>query len=204
MDAPTVTARVAPSGGTQADQTLTVNPRIRSTKGRVRAVARTLLAERGPIGLTYTAVAAASGVTRQTLYRHWPTRELLFAELVTTAPRAAYPAPSADASELVTGFLYSLRADLCDVPTAMCLMSLAAHAPVDPVSAAALVGVTEECRLGLNILLAATGRRVDGVEFSRLVGPVLYQCLIAQVPVTQSQIEEIVADWLARLPGAPA
>ena len=48
------------------------NPRVQSTRDRILAAARELLAETGPAGLTYSLLADRAGVTRQTLYRHWP------------------------------------------------------------------------------------------------------------------------------------
>ncbi|WP_229899233.1 TetR/AcrR family transcriptional regulator, partial [Streptomyces capoamus] len=53
------------------------NPRVRRTRDRVLVVARELLADVGPTALTYSLLAERGKVTRQTLYRHWPTREAL-------------------------------------------------------------------------------------------------------------------------------
>jgi AcrR family transcriptional regulator len=47
---------------------------VERTRRHVLAVARELLPEVGPAGLTYSLLAERAGVTRQTLYRHWPAR----------------------------------------------------------------------------------------------------------------------------------
>ena len=58
------------------------NPRVRRTRDRVLAAARELLAETGPAGLSYSVLAERAGVTRQTLYRHWPARSGLLVALI--------------------------------------------------------------------------------------------------------------------------
>lgn len=64
------------------------NPRVRRTRARVPAVARDLLPGVGPAGLTYALPAERAGVTRQTLYRHWPTRANLLPDLLLEGPEA--------------------------------------------------------------------------------------------------------------------
>ncbi len=59
-------------------------PRRRSEKSRMAIVTATreLLLERGFDGLTIEAVAARAGVGKQTIYRWWPTRPALVADVV--------------------------------------------------------------------------------------------------------------------------
>ncbi|MEO9220988.1 MAG: helix-turn-helix domain-containing protein, partial [Mycobacteriaceae bacterium] len=89
---------------------------VRRTKARVLTAARELLPETGAAGLTYSLLAQRAGVTRQTLYRHWPSREQLLAELVLTGPEVGYPPGSDDIRRTLIGFLTSLRAGMA-VPT---------------------------------------------------------------------------------------
>ncbi len=168
---------------------------MQRTKLRVLAVARETLAEIGPAALTYTALGARSGVTRQTLYRHWPTREALLAEIVLTAADAPYPHPGTDPSTVVTEYLQSLRAGMSDPSTAAALTSLAAHASTDPASNTALGAIVADRRAALNALLIDAGREVDASDFARLAGPVIFQCLIARIEPTDSFIQMLVADW---------
>jgi AcrR family transcriptional regulator len=172
------------------------NPRVQRTKTHVLSVARDLLPSLGPTGLTYSVLAAEAGVTRQTLYRHWPTRERLFAELILTGPDVSYPHPSGDPRVTVTEFLTSLRAGMSEPATASALTALVAQADRDPDSASALRAIAEDRRAALNTLLAGTDRQVDADEFARLCGPVLYRRFFAPDVVSEDLILAIVDSWL--------
>lgn len=169
---------------------------MQRTKSHVLTVARTLLPALGPSGLTYSALAAETGVTRQTLYRHWPTRERLFAELVLSGPDVAYPHPSGDPKVTVTEFLTSLRAGMSDPATASALTALVAQADRDPDSASALRVIVEDRRSALNTLLAATDRQVSADEFAHLCGPILYRRFFAAAPISDELIASTVESWL--------
>ena len=60
------------------------SPRRRSEKSRTAIVTATreLLLERGFDGLTIEAVAARAGVGKQTIYRWWPSRPALVADVM--------------------------------------------------------------------------------------------------------------------------
>lgn len=64
--------------------THTAAPRRRSEKSRMAIVGatRTLLLERGFDRLTIEAVAASAGVGKQTIYRWWPSRHALVADVI--------------------------------------------------------------------------------------------------------------------------
>jgi AcrR family transcriptional regulator len=175
------------------------NPRVERTKAHVLAVARELLLEAGPLDLTYTAISNRSGVTRQTLYRHWPTREALLAQLVLTSPNVAYPQANVDPQRVITEFLVSLRGGMSDPPTAAALMTLAAQADRDPASSQALSDIATDRRLALNTLLSKTGIEVDAADFAVLCGPIIYRLLVARTPVTDEFIRWVVTGWTTRL-----
>ncbi|WP_193045218.1 TetR/AcrR family transcriptional regulator [Mycolicibacterium baixiangningiae] len=63
---------------------VTTAPRRRSEKSRVAIIAATreLLLERGFDGLSIEAVAARAGVGKQTIYRWWPSRPALVADVL--------------------------------------------------------------------------------------------------------------------------
>ena len=52
----------------------TPDPRVSRTRAAVVQSAADLLIERGVAAVTIEAVVQRSGVTRSTIYRHWPTR----------------------------------------------------------------------------------------------------------------------------------
>lgn len=64
--------------------TATSAPRRRNEKSRVAIISATrdLLLERGFDGLTIEAVAARAGVGKQTIYRWWPSRPALVADIL--------------------------------------------------------------------------------------------------------------------------
>ena len=172
------------------------NARVRRTRAQVIAVARDVLVEVGPLGLTYTLLADRAGVTRQTLYRHWPTIEALLVDLVLIGPDVGYPEPAEDPFEVAVGFLTSLRAGMDDPTTSAALIALAAQAAVHQASAAALRSISADRRAALNVLLSASSRQVSEDDFARLVGPVFVQRFIAQGPVTDALIHATVTAWL--------
>jgi Bacterial regulatory proteins, tetR family/Tetracyclin repressor-like, C-terminal domain len=172
-----------------------INPRVERTRANVLAVARQLLVERGPIDLTFSAVSHRSGVTRQTLYRHWPNRAALLVDVVLTGKPVGYPRPGADPRTVVIGFLSSVRAGLAEGSTGSAVLAIAAQADRDPDSAAALQAIIEDRRAALNLLLDGTGHQVSPDEFAGLCGPVLYRQLLAHGTVTDALIERTVDAW---------
>lgn len=170
--------------------------RVRRTKARVIAVARELLPETGAVGLTYSLLSERAGVTRQTLYRHWPNQEQLLAELLLTGPEVGYPQQSQDIRATLLGFLKSLRAGMAVPATAAAITTLAAQADRDSASDLALATVSEDRRQALNTLLAPTGRVVSDDDFALLCGPLLYRRFIARRPVTDAFVATIVEAWL--------
>jgi AcrR family transcriptional regulator len=79
IEMPTDLTQDNPQAGAQASA-----PRRRSEKSRTAIVTATreLLLERGFDGLTIEAVAARAGVGKQTIYRWWPSRPALVADVV--------------------------------------------------------------------------------------------------------------------------
>ena len=173
------------------------NPRVRRTRARVLAVARDLLPDVGPIGLTYSLLAERATVTRQTLYRHWPTREALLVDLILEGTPTAYPQAGADPRAVATAFLKSLREGMSDSATATALMTLAAQADRDPVSAQALARITEDRREALNQLLEPSGRQVSPEEHTLLIGPVMFRRFLDRRPITDAYLDAVVAHWVS-------
>jgi AcrR family transcriptional regulator len=173
------------------------NPRVERTRANVLAVARELLLERGPIDLTFSVLSQRSGVTRQTLYRHWATRAALLADLVLAGPDVGYPEPGSNPRAVIVEFLTSLRAGMNDPPTAAAVLAIAAQAARDPDSAAALKSIIDDRRNALNHLLAQTGYQVGEDEFAGLCGPIMYRQLLAHGTATDELIQRTVDAWLA-------
>ncbi|MFJ3234604.1 TetR/AcrR family transcriptional regulator [Streptomyces sp. NPDC086787] len=174
------------------------NPRVQRTRARVLAVARDLLPELGPAGLTYAVLAERADVTRQTLYRHWPTRANLLSDLLLEGPDVGYPEPGDDVRTVATEWLVSLRAGLGDRRTRAAVHAVIAQTDHDPDSAQALTRIVENRHAAFNTLLEPSGRQITADEYSLLTSPVLFRLLVEGYEVTDHFIEAVVTQWLGR------
>jgi len=179
----------------------TDNPRVRRTRDRILAAARDLLSEAGPAGLTYSLLAERAGVTRQTLYRHWPARAALLVALILEGVDDAYPEPGADPGAVATAWLVSLRAGMRDQARRAAILAVTAQADSDPDSALALAQLTDDRLAALNGLLKPSGVQLASDEYALLTGPVLACVFFERRPVTDEFIEAVVAQWLNSRPG---
>jgi AcrR family transcriptional regulator len=174
-----------------------MDPRVRRTRENVLAIAREILLEEGPSGLTYSTLSQRSNVTRQTLYRHWPTRQALLADLVLTGPETDYPQPGDDPRQVAIAFLTSFKAGLEVPDRTAAILTLAADAAHDPESRAAIEGITADRRRALNALLEPSGRTIDADAFAGLSGPIMFRALFSRGKVTRRLIEQVVDAWIS-------
>src|ERR1700722_18699794 len=144
------------------------HPRVERTRSHILAVARELLPDVGPVGLTYSLLAERAGVTRQTLYRHWPTRAALLVDLILTGPEpvpgAGYPEPGADPGQVARQWLTRLRAGMNDRATRTAVLAVTAQADSDPDSAEAVQRISADRLAAFNLLLAPSGRQSTAEE----------------------------------------
>jgi AcrR family transcriptional regulator len=175
------------------------HPRVERTRRHILAVARELLPEVGPAGLTYSLLAERAGVTRQTLYRHWPARPALLVDLILTGNSSGYPEPGSDPRAVATAWLTSLRGGLADGAARTAVLAVTAQADVDPDSAQALARIGADRLAAFNQLLAPSGLQVGAEEYTMLVGPVLARLFFDRVEVTAEFIDNVVSGWLATL-----
>jgi AcrR family transcriptional regulator len=173
------------------------NPRVQRTRARILAAARELLAEAGPAGLTYSLLAERAGVTRQTLYRHWPARPALLVSLILEGADDAYPEPGADPAAVITAWLVSLREGMRDQARRAAILAVTAQADSDPDSALALAQLTDDRVAALNELLKPSGVELTQDEYALLTGPVLSRVFFERRAVTDEFIQIVVAQWLA-------
>ena len=173
------------------------NPRVQRTRHRILAVARDLLPEVGPTGLSYSLLAERAGVTRQTLYRHWPRRAALLVDLILTGPEADYPQPGSDPRQVLTAWLTSLRQGMDDLASRTAVLAVTAQADYDPDCAEALVRLRDDRLAALNDLLKPSGTTITADEYALLSGPVLARIFFERRPATDDFIAAVVAQWLA-------
>lgn len=175
------------------------HPRVERTRGRILAVARELLPEVGPAGLTYSLLAERAGVTRQTLYRHWPAPVALLVDIVLTGPEVGYPEPGSDPRTVATAWLTSLRAGMNDRATRTAVLAVTARADSDPDSAEAVRRISADRLAAFNQLLVPSGRQSTAEEYALLVGPVFARLLFDRAEITGEFIDIVVTQWLAAL-----
>lgn len=173
------------------------NPRVQSTRDRILAAARELLAETGPAGLTYSLLADRAGVTRQTLYRHWPARSGLLVDLILEGSDGGYPEPGADPAVVAAEWLASLRAGMRDPARRAAVLAVTAQADTDPDSAQALAQLMADRLAAFNDLLKPSGIQVTAEEYTLLSGPVLARVFFDRAEVTDEFIASAVEHWLA-------
>jgi AcrR family transcriptional regulator len=175
------------------------HPRVERTRGHILAVARELLPEVGSAGLTYSRLADRAGVTRQTLYRHWPARAALLVDLILAGPEVGYPEPGPDPRSVATAWLTSLSAGLNDHATRAAVLAVTAQADVDPDSAQALQRIGADRLAAFNRLLAPSGRQSTAQEYALLVGPVFARLFFDRAEVTSEFTDTVVIAWLMTL-----
>ncbi|BDM74379.1 TetR family transcriptional regulator (plasmid) [Streptomyces nigrescens] len=176
------------------------NPRVQRTRNRVMAVARELLPEVGPTGLTYALLAERADVTRQTLYRHWPNRAALLFDLILEGPDLGnYPEPGSDVHTVATDWLKSLRAGISEPAIRTAVLAVTAQADHDPDSAQALARIGQDRLAALNTLLEPSGVQISDSEYTLLYGPVLARLLLDRAQPTDEFIDTVVTQWLTTL-----
>jgi AcrR family transcriptional regulator len=157
--------------------------------------ARNLLSDGGPSAVTYMELAARARVTRQTLYRHWPTREALFVDLARERAALVLTDTSGPPEVIIGDFLRAMREGMDDGSNTAPLTALIAQADHDPTCRSALRSVVGECHSLLNRLLEPSGVVLDAEQYARLCGPVLFQRFFAREPIRDQLIEQLVRTW---------
>lgn len=173
------------------------NPRVQRTRNHLLTAARELLAETGPVGLTYSTLAERAGVTRQTVYRHWPSRAALLVDLMLGGPAADYPEPGTDPYAVAVDWLLSMRAGMGDQARRAAILAVTAQADTDEESSQALSQIVAGRLAALNELLKPSGTQLAPEEYALLTGPLLARIFFERGPVSDAFIHNSVSQWLA-------
>ncbi|MCU1504680.1 MAG: TetR family transcriptional regulator, partial [Ilumatobacteraceae bacterium] len=154
--------------------------------------ARRLLAEGGPSNVSFTNVARAAKVGRQTLYTHWQTPERLLAEAILDE----YGGPSAEdvdsVVEAVRASLLGLRETMSEPARGVAVATLTALAFHDMTSRDALHKIGADWFATFNASLRPLGVTCTLDEYALIVGPVFFLVFLLREPVTDALIERIV------------
>jgi AcrR family transcriptional regulator len=172
-----------------------MDPRMDRTRQHVLACAREIMLARGADAVTFSEVGRVARVSRNTLYRHWPTREKLLADLTLSYYADQEGGESAETGVgSVADFLRLVRENLNEPGSVETLSLLISRADHDPATAQALRDVAQ---LRQETLSKVTGPLTDA-EFALIIGPLLFQAVIARRPVTDEFLEEVAAASAAR------
>lgn len=185
-------------------------PRGRRARERVLGAALEVLAEEGLQGFTMEAVAARSGASKATVYRHWTSRGAL---LVDAMDRSFQPFPTPATGELRSDLLELLartEALLTHSPFPRLMAAFIDAAERDPALARLHVELTERRREPLRQVLVRGRERgelpadVDvEVAVDLLAGPAFYRRFVAHQPFRGDYAAAIVDAVLAAIGGAP-
>jgi AcrR family transcriptional regulator len=178
------------------------NPRVRRTREGILASARELLAEQGLEALTYSTLAERARVTRQTLYRHWPTRSALLRDLILEVHEQPLGISSSDPAAVARGWLYSIRRGLADQATRSTVAAVVAQADFDPDSAQALSRISQDRLEALNVLMEPCGLQLTADQYSLLCGPVLMRILIDHAEAPDAFLDAAAEQWAAQMQGS--
>lgn len=95
-----IDAPADPAGG------LDVDPRVARSRAKLLTAATELLVEHGPDALTVDRIAERSGVSKSTLYRHWPSHHALVVDVL------RHNMPDTPPIDTTSGFEHGVRAHL--------------------------------------------------------------------------------------------
>lgn len=156
-----------------------------------------LLTEGGP-ALTPQRLHQATGVSRSTIYRHWPTPTDVLAALIEVAP-SARRTPSGDPVRDAHAEVDALADRVRDKPVAAFLQALVAMAATDPTAVALRQRYVED-------LVAPFRRALDGAQLGRaaiddavaaIVSPLLVDVLLLDRPAARARAHRTVDLYLA-------
>jgi AcrR family transcriptional regulator len=178
-----------------------VDPRIDRTQRHVLDCASALLAEGGAEAVTFSSVARVARVSRATLYRHWQTRELLLAAVITRVhgEDPVVPGEDLDPEAFLLRFLRGVRAGFEDPATQAALGATIGHAVADEASRQTLVTMAEQRHAALE----AGWGPIDAEECARVVGPIFFRIFLAKQPVSDEFLQALVEQAAARRDTAP-
>lgn len=182
-----------------------VDPRVERTHAAVGDAAAALLLGGGPDAITHQQVAQAAGVSRTTVYKHWPDRsDLLRAavEAVDTAIREAPPVHDNVRDDL-RHLLGLLTRDLSDDVRATLTATLIERSQHDPTVAGVRDSMVAHISGAFGELIRRAIERgeldvrVDpDRSLASLAGALIFTRLLAGRPVDDTFVEALIDDFV--------
>ncbi len=160
-----------------------------------------LLLQEGAGALTPQRLHLATGVSRSTVYRHWPTAHVVLEALIDVAPPGPHPM-SGNLSEDLRAEVDALCNRLRDKPVGAFLQALVAASSSDPGAGELRHRYVEDLRAPFHAALRAAGvtRATDRDDaVSAIVSPLLLDALLLDKPTARTRAHRTVDDVVARL-----
>ena len=178
-----------------------IDPRITQTRNKALEATLALIRDCGIGHVSHQSVSAKSGISRSTLYRHWPEVSYLLNDtfvLVSKPPISEFVSEGslkADLHHLLTGLTSAIQ----NTEWGKIVPQLIAAAAVNHGSADLLHGfVQDRLEIAEQIILAARARgelNTDMISENFLIlviAPVYYRFLLAGLPIDDGWIEDHV------------
>ncbi|MEW6474269.1 MAG: TetR/AcrR family transcriptional regulator [Actinomycetota bacterium] len=177
--------------------------RVERTRAAVLAAARTLLLDEGWDAVTHLRVAAASGVARATVYRHWPSCADLLHDVLRREAEMSHSRPSGRLRHDLVAEADALRRQLGTPALSGVLAVLMERSLHDPGLARVKRSVVAEISRVLRQCLRdgiADGDLPGALDVdlavAQLLGPLLYRRLASAEPLTPAVVAAIVDSFL--------
>jgi AcrR family transcriptional regulator len=184
-----------------------LDPRVGRTRQAVLATALQLLLDEGWNALTHARLASASGISRMTLYRHWPTRHQLLHDTLRVAADVQHAPISGDLGKDLKRELQLVRKQLLSPDKGKLLATLIQLAQSEPQIAElrdesvrdGTSGVTRILRDGMAAGSLPADLDVEAAVAS-LVGPLVYRVLVNGRRLTAGFVDDVAESFLLRFP----
>jgi AcrR family transcriptional regulator len=188
------------------DEHLSNDPRVTRTRAAVRVALVAILEEEGAGALTHQRVAERAGVSRATVYRHWPTAADLVIEALSQANEPLLHPGEGPFRTWLVGQLTAAAAELRQAVSTQTLVTLVGAAQHDPDVAELRDRILAATQAPL---ARAIGRAVEAGELagapdpsellSMVLGPLVFrvivQCQEADADYVQQIVDGSIAGW---------
>jgi len=184
------------------------DPRVTRTRQVVLRAAFNLLAKEGFAAVTPVRIAALTGVSRSTIYRHWPDPDDILIDAVALGPQDEDLPVVGDLDADSHALLDNIARMLTEtaIPSVLAAMvERSEHEPTVEDALRDLLGRRQE-RFGrqLAVAVASTAAADDPAGlFPFVVGPLFFQRLVARQPITPEFVDRVV-EILGLLTESPA
>lgn len=190
-----------------------MNPQVQRTHQLMLDAAGDLLAANGPEAVTHLRVAEVAGVSRATVYRHWPERADILLDLLRRSAdgHPSPPPPDLSITDRVSALLRAF-ADTLNGDGGRILAAMVGLAEWDGNVFTALERMTDQGPEALRVLLTdgASRREIDpeadlGLLSDRLIGAIYLRRLLYHDEITDAYVDALVRSALdPHLPTHPA